>query len=69
MAQVKLNQALFKVVLTEYDRFSGRKPWDTIYFDNEAEAKQYAIDYNNKHNNLDYVPEWYVRADYAGKVA
>ena len=38
MAQVKLNQALFKVELTEYDRFSGRKPWDTIYFDNEAEA-------------------------------
>lgn len=69
MAQVKLNQALFKVQLTEHDRFSGRKPWDTIYFDNEAEAKQYAIDYNNKHNNLDYVPEWYVRADYAGKVA
>lgn len=68
MAQVKLNQALFKVELTEYDRFSGRKPWDTVYFDNEAEAKQYAIDYNLKHNNLDYVPEWYVRADYAGQV-
>ncbi len=69
MAQVKMSKDLFKVVLTEYDRFSGRKPWDTIYFDNEAEAKQYAIDYNNKHNNLDYVPEWYVRTDYAGKVA
>ena len=69
MAQVKLNQALFKVQLTEYDRFSGQKLWDTIYFDNEAEARQYAIDYNNKHNNLDYVPEWYVCAEYAGKVA
>lgn len=68
MAQVKLNQALFKVILTEYDRFSGQKHWDTIYFDNENEAKQYALDYNNKHNNLDYVPEWYVRADYRGAV-
>lgn len=68
MAQVKMSQDLFKVVLTEYDRFSGRKPWDVLYFDNEAEARQYAVDYNLKHNNLDYVPEWYVRADYAGPV-
>lgn len=68
MAQVTLNKALFKVVLTEYDRFSGRKHWDTKYFDNEAEARQWAIDYNKKHNNLDYVPEWYVRADYEGRV-
>ena len=51
MAQVKMSQDLFKVVLTEYDRFSGRKPWDVLYFDNEAEARQYAVDYNKKHNN------------------
>ena len=57
MAQVTLNKALFKVVLTEYDRFSGRKHWDTKYFDNEDEARQWAIDYNKKNNNLDYVPE------------
>jgi len=68
MAQVTLNKALFKVVLTEYDRFSGRDHWDTKYFDNEAEARQWAIDYNKEHNNLDYVPEWYVRADYEGRV-
>lgn len=68
MAQVTLNKALFKVVLTEYDRFSGRKHWDTKYFDNEAEARQWAIDYNKEHNNLDHVPEWYVRADYEGRV-
>ena len=68
MAKVTLNKALFKVVLTEYDRFSGRKHWDTWYFDNEAEARQAAIVYNKEHNNLDYVPEWYVRADYEGSV-
>lgn len=68
MAQVTLKKNLFKVVLTEYDRFSGRKHWDTKYFDNETEARQWAIDYNKKHNNLDYVPEWYVRADYEGRV-
>ena len=68
MARVTLNKTLIKVVFTEYDRFSGRKHWDTKYFDNEAEARQWAIDYNKEHNNLDYVPEWYVRADYEGRV-
>jgi len=55
-------------VFTEYDRFSGRKHWDTEYYDNEDEARNRAISYNKEHNNLDYAPEWYVRADYAGRV-
>ena len=58
----------YKVELTEYDRFSGRKPWDTWYFDNEPEARQAAIDYNLKHNTASSAPDWYVRADYAGPV-
>ena len=58
----------FKVVLTEYERGWGQKHWDTWYFDNEAEARQAAIDYNKKHNNLPSAPDWYVRADYAGSV-
>ena len=69
MAQIqKPNVVAFKVVLTEYERGWGQKLWDEIYFDNEAEARQYAIDYNKKHNNLDSAPDWYVRADYAGQV-
>lgn len=69
MAQIqKPNVVAFKVELTEYERGWGCKPWDTIYFDNEQEAREYAIEYNKKHNNKDYVPDWYVRADYAGKV-
>ena len=69
MARIeKPNVVAFKVELTEYERGWGQKPWDTIYFDNEAEARQYAIDYNLKHNNLSSAPDWYVRADYAGKV-
>lgn len=58
----------FRVVLTEYERGWGQKLFDELYFDNEAEARQYAIDYNKKHNNLDYAPDWYVRADYTGSV-
>ena len=68
MAQVKMSQDLFKVVLTEYERGWGQRHWDTLYFDNEAEAQRYAIDYNKKHNNLDYAPDWYVRVEYVGPV-
>lgn len=68
MAEVKMNQSLYKVELTEYERGWGSKHWDTKYFDNEAEAKKYAYDYNKEHNSKNEVPDWYVRADYAGKV-
>lgn len=69
MAQIpKPNVQAFKVVLTEYERGWGQKPWDELYFDNEQEARDYARDYNLKHNNLDSAPDWYVRADYAGPV-
>ena len=69
MARIeKPNVVAFKVVLTEYERGWGQKHWDTWYFDNEAEAKQAAIDYNTKHNNAPSAPDWYVRADYVGKV-
>lgn len=59
---------VFKVVLTEYERGWGQRHWDTVYFDNEAEARAYAVNYNQTHNNEDYAPDWYVRADYGGLV-
>lgn len=69
MAQIpKPNVTAFRVELTEYERGWGQKPFDTVYFDNETEARQWAIDYNLKHNNEKFVPDWYVRADYAGPV-
>ena len=58
----------YRVSLTEYERGWGQKPWDDVYFDNEEEARQYAIDYNLKHNNKDSVPDWYVLAEYRGAV-
>jgi len=69
MAQIqKPNVVAFRVELTEYERGWGQKHFDTVYFDNEAEARQWAINYNLKHNNEKTVPDWYVRADYAGPV-
>ena len=58
----------FRVELTEYERGYGQRPWETVYFDNETEARQYALDYNLKNNNLREAPDWYVRADYTGPV-
>ena len=69
MARIaKPNVVAFRVELTEYERGWGQKHWDTVYFDNEAEARQYAIDYNKEHNTATSAPDWYVRADYAGQV-
>lgn len=67
MAQIPKPQG-YRVVLTEYERGWGQRHFDTVYFDNETEARQYAINYNLTHNNKDYVPDWYVRAEYQGAV-
>jgi len=68
MAEVKVTQSLYKVQLTEYERGWGQKPFGEKFFDNADEARKWVIDYNLEHNNLDYVPDWYVRADYVGKI-
>lgn len=69
MARIQApNVQAFKVELTEYERGWRQKHWDTWYFDNEQEARQAAIEYNQKHNNLKEAPDWYVRADYIGPV-
>jgi len=67
MARIEVKTA-YCVKFTEYERGWGQKHLSTEYYDNEAEARQRAIDYNKKHNNLDYAPDWYVRADYVGRV-
>lgn len=58
----------FRVELTEHELGWGSKLWDTLHFDNESEARQYAKDYNAKNNNAIRVPDWYVVAEYAGQV-
>jgi len=68
MPRVNFTQNVFKVQLTEYERGSGTNPSDTLYFDNEAEARTYPEDYNNEHNNEPSAPDWYVIARYEGKV-
>ena len=59
---------MYKVTITEYERGRGEKHWETVYFDNAAEARAYAQEYNTKHNILKSVPDWYVFAEYVGPV-
>lgn len=57
----------YRVDLIEYERGWGSKVDDTIYFDNEAEARKYAADFNAR-NYDDEVPDWYMIAEYRGRV-
>ena len=57
----------YRVDLVEYERGWGSKIDETIYFDNEAEARKYCEDFNAK-NYDDEVPDWYMIADYRGKM-
>ena len=69
MSRITAPQNAWKVVIIESERGWGQKVDEVLYFDNESEARQYAIDYNNKWNTATEVPDWYMRADYAGKIS
>lgn len=68
MARIEKLPTAYRVDIIESERGWGSKIDETIYFDNEEEARKYAIDYNNKYNTATEVPDWYMRADYVGKI-
>ena len=57
----------YRVDLIEYERGWGSKIDETIYFDNEEEAREYVRSFNAK-NTATTVPDWYMIADYRGRV-
>lgn len=67
MPQVKL-ESRYKVVIIESERGWGSKVDEVLYFDNEAEARQYVRDYNDKYNPPGPAPDWYMLARYEGEV-
>ena len=69
MAEVKLNTPLYRVDIVEYERGWGSKIDETKYFDNKEEAERYAKAYNQKHNTSPTVPDWYMVAQYVGKIS
>lgn len=64
MAQIPRPTA-HRVDIIEYERGWGSKVDETIYFDNEAEARKYCDDFNSK-NTAKEVPDWYMIAEYQG---
>lgn len=57
----------FKVQIIESEKYWGQKVDEEIYFDNEPAARAFVKIFNSN-NNLDYVPDYYERAEYCGKV-
>jgi hypothetical protein len=57
----------YRVDLIEYERGWGSKVDETIYFDNETEAREYVSTFNAKNTEKE-VPDWYMIADYRGKI-
>lgn len=57
----------YRVDLIEYERGWGSKVDETIYFDNETEAREYVKNFNAK-NTEKVVPDWYMIADYRGRI-
>lgn len=66
MAQIDKPDTAYKVEIVEYERGWGSKVDDVICFDNEAEARKYADDYNARWNTETSAPDWYMVARYTG---
>lgn len=66
MAQIT-NLIAYRVDIIEHDRFMGCKLDSTIYFDNEAEAREHVRKFN-AYNTAKQVPDWYMVAEYCGRV-
>jgi hypothetical protein len=66
MPEIKLQNA-FKVSIIESERGWGQKIDEVKYFDSEFDAKKFVTEYNS-HNTATVVPDWYMYAQYEGKV-
>jgi hypothetical protein len=66
MAQIKKPIA-YRVDLVEHERGWGSKVDETLYFDNEDEARNYVQTFNTR-NTVKTAPDWYMVAEYRGLV-
>lgn len=65
MSEIKVTA--FRVNIIESERGWGQKLDDVKYFDNELEAREFVKKYNSK-NTAPVTPDWYMYADYVGRV-
>lgn len=66
MAEVTF-KPVFRVDIIESERGWGQKIDESKYFETEAEAKAF-VQFYNKTLPRGPAPDWYMRADYFGKV-
>lgn len=66
MAEIIL-QSAYKVTIIESERGWGQKIDEVKYFDNEQEARQFVSEFNSS-NTATEVPDWYMYAQYEGRV-
>ena len=57
----------YRVDIIESERGWSSKVDEVLYFDNEEEAREYARAFNAR-NTAAAAPDWYMRADYCGRV-
>lgn len=58
---------LHRVDIMEFERGWGQRLDEKRYFATRKEAEDFVTSFNSK-NNLDYVPDWYMIAEYVGKI-
>jgi hypothetical protein len=66
MAQINKPIA-YRVDLVEHERGWGSKLDESLYFDNEDEARNYVQTFNAR-NTAKTAPDWYMVAEYRGLV-
>ena len=66
MAQITRPKA-YRVDTIEFERGWGSRVDETLYFDNEEEARKVCDDFNAG-NTATTVPDWYMVAEYCGAV-
>jgi hypothetical protein len=66
MSRVQL-QTAYRVDIIESERGYGQKLEDTLYFDNDLEAKAYCKTFNASNTDA-FIPDWYMVAEYRGRV-
>lgn len=57
----------YKVIIIESERDYGQKIDEIKYFESEDIAKGFVKEFNSK-NNLTKTPDWYMYAEYKGKI-
>jgi hypothetical protein len=67
MAQIERPIA-YRVDIVDHEGGGGRRRYvETLYFDNEDQARNYVQTFNAR-NTATTVPNWYMVADYRGRI-